>query len=201
MVLAIVDEARAKHYETGVIGVRGVPARALAADVQHNGRTVRVRPAESALAAREVLAEHRDGDWLVVVTDRTDEDLGAGILAHFVWQRVRSPDPWEAVRNRFSATGIDPALTSTLQSRDLAAALLAATPLAGWPAAPAGVLTATHALGAVASTHLGFESDEADVLGVLRWSMTAQSLAALGNLRRSVGDLLADTTLDWIAGR
>jgi hypothetical protein len=201
MVLAIVDEARAKNYETGVIGLRGLPDRAMVADHQHEGRTVRVRPAESALAAREVLADHRDGDWLVVITDRDDDDLGAGVLAHFVWQRLRSPDPWEAVRHRFAATGIDPALTTHPRGRDLAAALLAATPPTGWPAAPAGVLTRTHALGAVASAHLGFDGEVADVLGVLRWSMTAESVVALGELRREVGDLLADTTLDWIAQR
>lgn len=205
MVLAIIDEARAKGWDRGdvggIIGVRGLPDRAVTTDVQHDGRTVRIRPAESALAAREVLAEHRDGDWLAIVTDRDDEDLGAGILAHFVWQRLRSPDPWEAVRRRFSATGIDSALTSVPHDRELAAALLAATPATGWPAAPAGVLTRTHALGSVASTHLGFDGEVADVLGVLRWSMASRSVAALGELRRSVGDLLADTTLDWIAQR
>ncbi|MFG3642521.1 BREX-2 system phosphatase PglZ [Micromonospora sp. NPDC047762] len=201
MVLAIVDEARAKNYGSGIIGIRGVPDRAITADLQHQGQTVRVRAAESALAARELLGDHRDGDWLVVVTDRDDGDLGAGILAHFIWQRLRSPDPWEAVRTRFAATGIDPALTSRPDNRELATALVAATPQAGWPAAPAGVLTRTHALGAVAATHLGFDTDTADVLGVLRWSIAAQSVASLGALRRSVGDLLADTTLDWIAQR
>ena len=201
MVLALVDEARSPkfRYPSGVIGVRGLPDRAVNADLTHEGQTVRVRSAESALAAREVLAEHRAGDWLVVVTDRDDDDLGPGILAHFVWQRLRSPDPWEAVRGRFAATGIDPALTSPARSRDLAAALLAAAPPGGWPAAPAGVLTRTHALGSVASTHLGFDAEVADVLGVLRWSMTADSVIALAALRREVGNLLADATLDWIA--
>lgn len=201
MVLAIIDEAREKDYPSGVIGVRGRPDLAPVKDLQHDGRTVRIRPAESALAAREVLTEHRDGDWLVVVTDRDDGDLGAGVLAHFIWQRLRSPDPWEAVRNRFYANGIDPALTSRPRSRDLAAAIIEATPTSGWPAAPAGVLTRAHALGAVASTQLGFDGDTADVLAVLRWSMSADSVVALADLRRGVGDLLADTTLDWIAGR
>lgn len=201
MVLAIVDEARAKNYRSGIIGVRGIPDRAITADLHHQGQTVRIRAAESALAARELLADHHEGDWLVVVTDRDDGDLGAGVLAHFIWQRLRSPDPWEAVRTRFAASGIDPALTSRPDNRELATALVAATPQAGWPAAPAGVLTRTHALGAVATIHLGFDTDTADVLGVLRWSIAAQSVASLGALRRSVGDLLADTTLDWIAQR
>ncbi|WP_127508175.1 BREX-2 system phosphatase PglZ [Actinoplanes solisilvae] len=201
MVLAIVDEARAKNYRTGVIGIRGIPDQAITADLPHQGQTVRIRAAESALAARELLGDHRDGDWLVVVTDRDDEDLGAGVLAHFIWQRLRSPDPWEAVRTRFAATGIDPALTSRPDNRELATALVAATPAAGWPAAPAGVLTRNHALGAVAAIHLGFDTDTADVLGVLRWSIASQSVGALGALRRGIGDLLADTTLDWIAQR
>lgn len=201
MVLAMVDEAKAKKYESGVIGLRGRPDPALNGDLTHDGRTVRIRAAESALAAREVLAEHRDGDWLVVVTDREDEDLGAGIRAHFIWQRLRSPDPWEAVRRRFAATGIDPALTTGPQGRALATALLAAAPTEGWPAAPAGVLTRTHALGAVAASRLAFDTDTADVVGVLRWAMEEKSVVALADLRRDVGDLLADTTLDWIAQR
>ena len=199
MVLAIVDEATEKDYASGVIGLRGAPDRAVTADLQHKGQTVRVRPAESALAVREVLAEHRDGDWLVVVTDRDDGDLGAGVLAHFVWQRLRSPDPWEAVRHRFAATGIDPALTSGRHSYDLAAALLAATPPVGWPAAPAGVLTRAHALSSVAKAHLGLESANVDVLGVLRWTMSPDSVVAVADLRQELGDRLADETLDWIA--
>src|SRR5262245_59645561 len=34
MVLAVVDEARSKNYESGVIGVRGLPDRVVTADVQ-----------------------------------------------------------------------------------------------------------------------------------------------------------------------
>jgi PglZ domain-containing protein len=201
MVLAIVDEALGKDFRDGVIGVRARPDRALDADHRHRGQIVRVRAAESALAVRELLVEPRDDGWLVVVTDRDDEDLGPGILAHFVFQRLRNADPWEAVRNRFEANGIDPTLTSAPRNRELAAALLAAGPPTGWPAAPAGVLTRTHALGAVAELHLGFRGDTADALGVLRWSMSAESVSALAALRRDIGDQLADTTLDWIAGR
>ena len=199
MALAIVDEALQKDYASGVVGVRGAPDRALEADVQHRGQLVRIRPAESALAVREVLTEQPDGGWLVVVTDRDDNDLGAGILSHFVWQRLRSPDPWEAVRHRFSASGIDPALTQVRESRELAAGLLAAAPPSGWPAAPAGVLTRRHALAAVAAAHLDLERDGIDALSVLRWTMRPGSVAAVATLREVAGDRLCDETLVWLA--
>ena len=199
MALAIVDEALQKDYASGVVGVRGAPDRALKADVQHRGQLVRIRPAESALAVREVLTERPDGGWLVVVTDRDDHDLGAGILSHFVWQRLRSPDPWEAVRHRFSASGIDPALTQVRESRELAAGLLAAAPPSGWPAAPAGVLTRRHALAAVAAAHLDLERDGIDALSVLRWTMRPGSVAAVATLREVAGDRLCDETLVWLA--
>ncbi len=199
MALAIVDEARAKDYSTGVIGLRGAPERALDVEVQHEGQLVRVRAAESALAMREVLAERDGADWLVVVTDRDDEDLGAGLLAHLVWQRLRSPDPWEAVRHRFAASGIDPALTQVPDSRELATGLLAAAPPGGWPAAPAGILTRNHAFSAVAAAHLDLESEAVDVLAVLRWTMRPGSVTAVATLRESMGDRLVDETLAWIA--
>ena len=66
------------------------------------------------------------------------------------------------IRHRFSASGIDPALTQVRESRELAAGLLAAAPPSGWPAAPAGVLTRRHALAAVAAAHLDLERDGID---------------------------------------
>ena len=160
---------------------------------------MRIRPAESALAVREALTEHRDGDWMVILTDRSDEDLGDGIRSHLVWNRLRRPDPWGAVRHRFKATGIDPSLTAGADNRDLATALLAATPKQGWPAAPAGVLTRSHALGSLARETLGLTGDVADVITVLRWSVPPTAVTALADLRAQFGDVLADATLDWLA--
>ena len=114
MILAMIEQASGSrfNYRDGVIGLLAQPDRSARADVQHNGQLVRIRPAESALAVREALTEHRDGDWMVILTDRSDEDLGDGIRAHLVWNRLRRPDPWGAVRHRFKATGIDPSLTA-----------------------------------------------------------------------------------------
>ena len=109
---AMIEEAKRGNYTSGVIGLMARPDLGAEQDVTHDGQLVRIRAAESALAVREALLEHVEGDWMVVLTDRTDDDLGAGVLAHFAWQRLRRPDPWEAVRHRFQATGVDPALTT-----------------------------------------------------------------------------------------
>ena len=98
---------------------------------------VRVVPCVSALAVREALLERAAGQWLVVLTDRPDDDLGAGVLSHLVWHRLRTPDPWDAVRLRFAATGVEPALTAAADDREIAIGLLTAAPPAGWPPAPA----------------------------------------------------------------
>ncbi len=88
MLLAMVDAARHRNYASGILGVLGQPAQSRAEEVHHDGQLVRIRPAESALAVREALLEHVEGDWLVVVTDRDEQDLGAGILAHLVGSRL-----------------------------------------------------------------------------------------------------------------
>lgn len=201
MVLAMVDEASSARYKyrDGVIGLVAQPDPAAYADVERNGVVVRIRPAESALAVREALLEHRPGDWMVVLTDRTDEDLGAGILSHFIWGMLRRPDPWEAVRHRFKANGIDPTLTVAAGNRDLATAVLAATPTDGWPAAPAGVLTRGHLMRSVAKATLGLSSDTVDLISVLAWSVLPSAVRDLSDLRTHHGDLLADAVLDWLA--
>lgn len=200
MALAMIDEAKRMGYASGALGLRGRPDALQQEDVEHEGQTVRIQPVVSSLAARVALAEAGDVDWLVLVTDRDDQDLGAGILAHLAWHRLRSPDPWEAVRHRFNATGIDPALTNVPDSRSIASGILVATPPLGWQAAPAGVLTRTHALGSVASHHLGLEG-AADLAGVLRWSLRPDIATRLASLRASAGNQLVDSVLDWLASQ
>jgi len=98
----------------------------------------------------------------------------------------------------FQASGVDPALTTAPGNRELAVRLLAA-PDAGWPAAPAGVLTRAHALGAAAHVTLGLAGDVVDAITVLDWAIRPQSVQALADLRSEHGDTLADALLDWLA--
>jgi hypothetical protein len=198
----LLDEARGKNYGYGVIGVRAKPdwppdTRTFT----HHKVPVRIEPCVSALAVREALLSRRRDEWLIVLTDRSDEDLGAGVLSHFVGHRLRTPDPWAAVRNRFAATGIDPAIFATAGDRDVATGLLAATPPDGWPPAPGGVLTRAHAFGAVAAAHLGLSDPVVDIAAVLGWAASLSLPERISDLRVLAGDPVTDAVLAWAAER
>ena len=155
VIKALLDEAARKRFTGGVLGVRAKPEWTDAAEFEHNGLGVRVVVCPSALAVREALVDRAQDRWLVVLTDRDEKELGLGITAHLTWQRLRRPDPWAAVEDKFGATRVDHRLVSGAHARDLATGLLAATPPDGWPPARAGLLTGDHAFGAVASHRLG----------------------------------------------
>jgi len=198
---ALLDQARRKDYVCGVLGVRARPEWTGTPTFTHADVPVRVVPCVSSLAVREALLKRVRDEWLVVLTDRSDDDLGAGVLSHLVWQRLRTPDPWDAVRLRFAATGIDPALTGTADDREIAIGLLTAAPAPGWPPAPGGVLTRDHALGAVAAVHLGLTDPVIDATSVLAWTADPAVVTGIADLRVLAGDGLAGAVLDWAAGR
>lgn len=202
----LIDEARRKGYAEGVFGVRAQPVWAEADEFVHDGVSVRVVPCVSALAVREALLDRTPGTWLVVLTDRTEDDLGPGLCAHLLWNRLRTPDPWAIVRQGFAATGIDPALTNVADSREVATGLLAVAPREPdrWPAAPAGVLTRDHAFTAVAVRTLGLTGPVGaapDVAAVFDWSLQPDVADRLAALRIDAGDVVADALVDWVAGR
>ena len=198
---ALLDQARHKNYASGVLGVRARPEWPGTPTFNHESVPVRVVPCVSALAVREALLERESGQWLVVLTDRADDDLGAGVLSHLVWNRLRTPDPWDAVRLRFAATGVEPALTATAEDREIAIGLLMAAPPAGWPPAPGGVLTRDHAFGAVAAAHLGLTDPVIDATSVLTWTTDPALVTRVADLRSLAGDALTGAVLDWAAER
>jgi hypothetical protein len=198
----LIDEARGKNYDDGVLGVRAAPDWPPGTRTfTHGTMPVRIEPCVSTLAVREALLSRTPGEWLIVLTDRSDEDLGAGVLSHLIGHRLRTPDPWAAVRNRFAATGIDPALYAMTGNRDVATGLLAATPPSGWPPAPGGVLTRDHAFGAVAAAHLGLTDPIIDMSSVLAWTADPLLAVRISDLRTLAGDPVTDAVLDWAAGR
>ncbi|MDN5917063.1 MAG: BREX-2 system phosphatase PglZ [Pseudonocardia sp.] len=198
---AMLDEARAKDYRCGVLGVRAVPRWDGPEVFEHETVPVRVAACVSALAVREALLDVDPDGWLVVLTDRTDADLGAGLLGHLVWQRMRNPDPWAAVTARFAASAISAELVTRARNRDLAMGLLAAQPAHGWPPAPGGVLTATHTFASVARQHLHLPDVEVDGTVVLGWTTRPGLVGAVADLRSRAGDVVVDAVLGWMAAR
>jgi len=204
--------------EPRVLGLRHQPDPALADTFTHSvdrrDVTVKVVPCVSALAAREALVDHArprkddeqggsEDDWLVLVTDRDETDLGAGIVGHLIGQRLRQVDPWLGVRMAFGATGIDRSLSKLPQDRLVAQGLLRVLGESSeWPAAPAGLLTLDHVGAALARRVLGMPEGTLDGVAVLRWASSGtESVSALAQLRRLGGDPLVEALLDWLAGR
>jgi PglZ domain-containing protein len=200
VVRALLDEARRKNYTAGTLGIRARPEWGGADSFEHQGVPVTVKPCVSTLAVREALRERGPDRWLVILTDRDDTDLGAGVRSHLVWHRLRTPDPWDAVQARFDAAGLDALLTSAPGHREIALGLLACTPTdGGWPPAPGGVLTRDHAMGAVARRYLGLSADELTGDAVLEWTAAPYTAGLLADLRTLAGDALTDAVLDWVA--
>lgn len=209
---AEIDALAAKRHgvaegEPRVVGLRGTPDPALTQEFAHTvgGQvvTVRVQPCESTLAVWEALAARDPEQWLVVITDRPEDDLGTGVLAHFIGQRVRLVDPWLGVRGAFGASGIDRSLTRLVNSREVAQGLLAIVGASdgAWPAAPGGLLTLDHVATAVARRELGFGTGVVDGTAVVRWTTEPTATPALAALRKVAGDPCADALVRWLADR
>ena len=97
--------------------------------LQVDGRTVHVRAGISQLAVLNAYAELPDGDYLVVLTDRSRQDLGDAVLTRAWRGDVELPDLWGAVPALFRARGVTRELRRV--GPWVPAALLAHSPTAG----------------------------------------------------------------------
>jgi len=199
MARAMIDYVEGRGYTSrdGAVAIQGRTSD----DEQkfdHSGRKVRMVGCRSALAVRQALLECKADEWLVIVTDRDREDLGEGILAHFVGQTLRRPDPWQAVRQRFNAHAVDARLTDQPGHREIAFGLLEAFPPGPWPPAPAGLLTRSHALGTVARARLELPEGATDLTTVLGWAIRPHATSQLAELRAAGGDPLVDAVIGWL---
>lgn len=199
MVKTMIDRAKRGRYPQGVLGVRARPGATSESSFTYRDQTVRIVPAVSSLAVREAVRAADPEGWLIVVTDRSEEDLGDGLLAKFIWQRLRSPDPWQALQQRFAAQNIDARLLRSDNAREIATGLLELAPPDGWPPAPGGVLTREHAFRSLARAELGLPSGSLDLIAVLNWTTNLELPGMIARLRSRGGDTLVSAVLRWIA--
>ncbi|MGC4896393.1 BREX-2 system phosphatase PglZ [Micromonospora sp. DT31] len=145
------------------------------------GRSVRVVPCPTPLAARAALADRPPHEKLVLLTDLTDHELGDGLLAHVSLQQGRSVDPWDLVSQTFGGR-VRPDSTLARTGRWVADALTELAPADGWPPPTGTILTREHALRHLTGTVLGLEPDGLDAAGLLHWSTDAPAQMRFGEL-------------------
>lgn len=153
--------------------------------------SVRVRACVSALAVRDAMMQRADGEYLVVLTDRSDADLGLGILSRCYDQRVVTPSMWEAVKEAFQARQVDSLLARMTW---VAEPLVLQAPPGGWPVAPAGVLTRDHALSHLTASLLDMPVGQLDPSGLLTWTLDPANSATFV----SQPDAVRNGIIDWV---
>lgn len=203
-ILATVEKVRRRGGASRALAIRASRGLAGAEGLtDQHGEPVTTVWCPSTLACWDALAAWDGTGWLVLLTDRTEDELGSGLLARLAQHRLQRPDAWESVKLRFRATGLDRALLkdSSEHRSAIPEALLRIEPQAGWPAARAGVLNREVAYGAVARHHLGIHAESLDGAAVLEATLDPALPGRLADLRRDGGDELTDAVLDWLAGR
>lgn len=148
-----------------VLALRAAPTWSGPETFEFDGNVVHVRACISSLAVREALTDREADDWLVLITDRSQQDLGESLLSRFVGQRVHPLEMWPAVPGMFGAWAVAPDL------RDLAwaaAALVEHCPGGGYPVATSGTVTRDHALGALTAVVLGLSTGTVDVPALIQ---------------------------------
>jgi hypothetical protein len=172
---AQVKSVRDKVPDARVIGVHADGPWTGPSVVRVEGEDIEVAFCPSALAVRERLASRgKDAQRLVVVTDRTENELGSDVLARLARRRLYRIDPWRVVLDLFRARELDPRLP---RERWLAEALLEAAPPEGYPPAVTAVLDEDTAWGALLTSRLGLAHPLPDARALLRWTLAPDGLA------------------------
>jgi hypothetical protein len=150
------------------------------AEIKVDARRCTIRWCPSALAVRESLAaEPAAAELTVILTDRTDDELGLDLLARLTHQRLLHINFWEALRQAFGATKLDPRLA---QEEWLAEALLENLPAGGYPPVAAGTLNLEGAWATYLEHRLALPGGASDLATLLRWSTESSGSDRLRDL-------------------
>jgi hypothetical protein len=142
------------------------------------------------------LAERGDpSEWLVILTDRDERDLGVDVVGRLERRRLHTLEPWMAVAASFGAQGVDPALRIV---PELAAALLEHRPPSGYQPTAGTVLDRDTAWLAFAQYALGLVGIERDPqAAVLSWLSSNTAEVALAGVATN----LAQSLWQWLDER
>lgn len=128
----------------------------------------------SPLALRERLAPHGpDERRLVLITDRTEAELGGDVVARLAKRRLWRIDPWRMVLHLFRARELDPRVR---RDRWLAEALLEWAPAEGFQPVAGGVLDEDTVWATVAH-RVGLPDPRPDARALLSWTLAPEELS------------------------
>jgi hypothetical protein len=171
-------------------GEDGGRALALCADAEWAGpenldvgsRSVRVKACAAPLAVREALLDHDAKDrLLVLLTPCSSSDLGLDVRLRLVKGDVLPLDPFVSVLALFGASVLDPELA---HQRWLIDDLIALAPATGWAERLplGGLLDVDVAWRAWHAARLGFDSEPADLAGVVGLAERTEVCARVAEL-------------------
>lgn len=119
---------------------------------------VRIAAGFSPLAILDAYSTLPDNEFLLVLTDRSDQELGSAVLIPAERQTVQFINEWSLVPGLFGATEMDPRLRAI--GAWLPGALMQHQPAGGWPFVPAGAVTAEFAIRTLLAQCLGLPAEE-----------------------------------------
>ena len=173
LLLALVAQVRRKS-KTPAIGVHLAAPWTGPPELEAGGEHFVHCP--SPLAFRASLAAH-EGKPVVLLTERSQNELGADVLARLARQRLVPLNAWGALRDRLGVRDVDPRLRDLRWLPDHLLALGAAE----LPRPTTQTLDADDVWQALL-TRLGLADPRPDLRALLEWSATAAGLAAFLHL-------------------
>jgi hypothetical protein len=153
---AIIRERAAallKKPDTRIMLLRAQPRWSGPPEIQIGEHTVKVTAGISQLAVLDAYSRLGEDEYLIVLTDRFDQELGSAVRIPADRQTVQTVDEASLVPALFGVTEVDPRLRTV--GLWLPGALLEHRPPQGWPTVPAGTLTAEFAVRALLEQVLG----------------------------------------------
>ena len=205
-VAAVLD----KLPEARVVGIRAPLNVELGDCIQLDGRELPVARSDSVLDIRERCDALADGaPPLVLLTTVDEAELGADLLARLARRRLFAIEPWQLVKERFSARWVDPQLVE--QHPWVARALLDAEPPEGYPPAPSGFIQADLVWRILFESLLGLRTAEQDAEAWIDWSLEPEPrrraealapavLASLGDAVERNAGAVARTVFECATG-
>lgn len=193
-IAAQVDAILVREPDARCIAIRSPGPEAWPDSLAVRNRAFSVRWCESPLAARQYLSETESGerDGVVLLTSLGERELGSDVIARLSRGRVFQIESWDMVRQVFQAREVDSRLAN---QNWIASLLLENVPPAGYPPVPGGFLDLDTAWSQILRASLGLEGGRPDVLALLRWTMSTDSVVRYAGLP----DAAKPHVSQWIA--